>query len=61
MELKIETLIEKIEILRNALYSLIINNRQLTDKSVVDCSQQLDVLLTEYEIYKKNVLPKDAA
>jgi hypothetical protein len=61
MDLNIQTLIDKIDKLRNLLYSLITINKQLTDKSVVDCSQQLDMLLTEYEAYKKSSIPSDAA
>ncbi|MCM8710343.1 aspartyl-phosphate phosphatase Spo0E family protein [Clostridium sp. SYSU_GA19001] len=61
MEVNLQILTEKIEKLRILLYNLINSNKQLTDKSVVDCSQQLDKLLSEYENYKKNVNPKDAA
>lgn len=61
MELNIVMLIEKIEKLRSSLYNLIINDRQLTDKSVVDCSQQLDKLLSEYEKHIKRISPSDAA
>lgn len=61
MELKISVLVENIEKLRNLLYGLICTNYQLTDSTVVDCSQQLDMLLTEYEKYKNDLMPKDAA
>ena len=60
MELNLLLLAEKIEKLRSLLHNLIGSNKQLTDLSVVDCSQQLDTLLTEYEKYKKS-MPSDAA
>ncbi|SKA72819.1 Spo0E like sporulation regulatory protein [Clostridium sp. USBA 49] len=53
MELQIQILSKKIDNLRSILYGLISSNN-LTDKSVVKCSQQLDKLLVEYEICKKN-------
>lgn len=61
MELNIQMLLEKIEKLRNLLYILISSNKQLTDTTIVDCSQQLDKLLSEYEKYKKDLKPRDAA
>lgn len=61
MELKLQMLTEKIEKLRKMLHMKIINNKELTDKSVVDCSQQLDKLLIEYESCKKNISSGDAA
>jgi hypothetical protein len=61
MELKILILVEKIEKLRISLYNLIGSNNQLTDKTVVDCSQELDKLLSEYERCKKNITSGDAA
>lgn len=61
MELNLQILIERIEKLRILLYNLINSNKQLTDKSVIDCSQQLDKLLSEYENCKKSIKPKDAA
>jgi plasmid maintenance system antidote protein VapI len=61
MEIKISLLAEKIEKLRNILYNLINSNRQLTDKTIVDCSQELDILITEYESFKKQYHPNDAA
>lgn len=60
MELKLQMLSEKIEKLRTYLHSLI-NSKQLTDKSVVSCSQQLDELLTEYEVCRKNISSRDVA
>ncbi|MCM0648472.1 aspartyl-phosphate phosphatase Spo0E family protein [Clostridium swellfunianum] len=61
MELNMLLLREKIERLRNLLYNLIGSNKQLTDKTIVDCSQELDKLLTEYERHKNNISPQDAA
>jgi hypothetical protein len=61
MELNMLALVEKIEKLRNSLYNLIGSNKQLTDKTVVDCSQQLDMLLSEYERCKNIIPPSDAA
>ena len=61
MEFNILVLVEKIEGLRVSLYNLIGSNKQLTDKSVVDCSQELDKLLSEYERYKDNITSGDAA
>jgi hypothetical protein len=61
MELKILVLVEKIEKLRISLYNLIGSNSQLTDKTVVDCSQELDKLLSEYEKCKNNITSGDAA
>lgn len=61
MELNICLLIEKIEKLRISLYNLINSNKLLTDKTVVDCSQELDKLLSEYERCKNNIPPSDAA
>jgi hypothetical protein len=60
MEINLLLLAEKIEKLRSLLHNLIGSNKQLTDGTVVDCSQQLDTLLTEYEKYKRTV-PGDAA
>lgn len=48
MELNLKLLSLKIEDVRSLLYSLV-SNKQLTDKSVVACSQELDKLLVEYE------------
>ena len=45
---------EKIEYLRGCLIHLISHNN-LTDDSVVNCSQRLDKLLTEYEKCKKSI------
>jgi hypothetical protein len=61
MELNLLVLIERIEKLRTLLYILINSNRKLTDKTIVDCSQQLDILLSEYEKHKRTILPRDAA
>lgn len=61
MELNLQLLTEKIEKIRGVLYNLINGNHKLTDRLIVDCSQQLDNLLTEYEICKKSVYPNDAA
>lgn len=61
MELNISVLIEKIEKLRISLYNLIGSNKHLTDKAVVDCSQELDKLLAEYEKCKSNIKSHDAA
>jgi hypothetical protein len=61
MELNIQMLTEKIEKIRDILHGLIGGSNKLTDTAVVDCSQQLDNLLTEYEICIKSVYPKDAA
>lgn len=61
MELNIQMLTEKIEKIRDILHGLINGSNKLTDKAVVDCSQQLDNLLTEYEICINSVYPKDAA
>jgi plasmid maintenance system antidote protein VapI len=61
MEIKILALVEKIEKLRNILHALINNNTTLTDKTIVDCSQELDILLIEYEKCKNNIYPSDAA
>jgi hypothetical protein len=60
MEHKLQILIENIEKLRHLLYNLT-SNEHLTDKKVVDCSQQLDKLLVEYEKYRKNISSGDAA
>jgi hypothetical protein len=46
-------LTNNIETLREQLYSLL-TLRGLTDTIVVECSQKLDNLLTEYEKYKLN-------
>jgi hypothetical protein len=61
MELNILVLIEKIEKLRISLYNLIGSNKHLTDKTVVDCSQELDKLLSEYERCKNDIKSDDAA
>lgn len=61
MEHKLQILLENIEKLRNLLYNLLTSNKRLTDKSVVDCSQQLDKLLVEYEKYRNNTPSGDAA
>ncbi len=61
MELKILILNQKIETLRILLYNLIGSSKQLTDKTVVDCSQELDRLLSEYERCRINITPGDAA
>lgn len=53
MELNIVKIIKKIDKLRKKLNNLVDSDRQLTDKKVVDCSQKLDKLLTEYEKIKK--------
>lgn len=42
-------LINKIESLRNKLHFLILI-KELTDIEVVDCSQELDKLLVQYEV-----------
>jgi len=60
MEFTLETLKEKIELIREILVKLI-SSKDLTDKSVVNCSQELDNLLTEYEKLKKKYFPNDAA
>jgi len=60
MEIKIRLLKERIEYIRDRLVNLI-NSRALTDIEVVDCSQQLDKLLTEYENTIKFYIPTDAA
>lgn len=60
LKLKLQILIENIEKLRNLLYSLA-SNKRLTDQSVVDCSQQLDKLLIEYEKCRKKLTSGDAA
>lgn len=61
MEINISILTEKIEKLRTMLYNLINSNKQLTDNKIVDCSQELDKLLSEYESCKKNLSSNDAA
>ncbi|GLC32148.1 aspartyl-phosphate phosphatase Spo0E family protein [Clostridium omnivorum] len=61
MEYKLQILIDNIEKLRNLLYNLLTSNNRLTDEKVVDCSQQLDRLLVEYEKYRNNTSPRDAA
>jgi|GEM_PF-2801084 len=61
MELNIVKIIKKIDKLRKKLNNLVDSDRQLTDKKVVDCSQKLDKLLTEYEKIKKELKSKDAA
>lgn len=61
MEYKLQNLIDNIEKLRNLLYNLLTSNNRLTDENVVDCSQQLDRLLVEYEKYRNNTSPRDAA
>lgn len=61
MELNIVLIIKKIDKLRKKLNNLVDSDRQLTDKKVVDCSQKLDKLLTEYEKIKKELKAKDAA
>lgn len=61
MELNIVKIIKKIDKLRKKLNNLVDSDRQLTDKKVVDCSQKLDKLLTEYEKIKKELESKDAA
>lgn len=61
MEYKLQILIDNIEKLRNLLYNLLTSNNGLTDENVVDCSQQLDRLLVEYEKYRNNTSPRDAA
>lgn len=48
MEVKIESLRRRIEFARELLY-IMISDRELTDDSVVNCSQLLDNLLWEYE------------
>lgn len=60
IELKMKILCEKIDNLRNSLHKMLCN-KKLTDKSVIKCSQELDTLLTEYELYKKSLSPRDAA
>lgn len=61
MELNLQMLTDKIEKIRDILHSLISCNNKLTDEHVVECSQQLDNLLTEYENCIKSVFPKGAA
>lgn len=61
MEYKLQILIDNIEKLRNLLYNLLTSNKRLTDENIVDCSQQLDKLLVEYEKYRNNTSPGDAA
>lgn len=61
MEYKLQILIDNIEKLRNLLYNLLTSNKRLTDEKVVDCSQKLDRLLIEYEKYRNNMPPGDAA
>lgn len=60
MDFTLEALKEKIEFIRESLLKLISYN-ELTDTSVVNCSQELDNLLTEYEMLKKKYHPNDAA
>jgi len=60
MDFTLEPLKEKIEFIREALLKLI-SYKELTDNSVVNCSQELDGLLTEYEKLKKKYPPNDAA
>lgn len=57
---KLDNLCEKIEHLRSSLM-LLISYHNLTDEPVIDCSQELDKLLTEYETFKKKYFSKDAA
>jgi len=60
MDFTLEALKEKIEFIREVLLKLI-SYKELTDNSVVNCSQELDTLLTEYEKLKKKYPPIDAA
>lgn len=60
MELKLKYLRKKIERLRKKLNKLVVSHRRLTDKPVVECSQQLDKLLTQYESCKKSSSRKAA-
>lgn len=60
MEIKLQILIENIEKLRHLLNNLT-SHEHLTDKNVVDCSQQLDKLLVEYEKCRRNLSSGDAA
>jgi len=60
MDFTIEALKEKIEFIREALIKLI-SYKDLTDTLVIDCSQELDDLLTEYEKLKRKYPPNDAA
>ena len=60
MEVKLKYLVRKIEKLRKKLNRLVVSNKKLTDKPVVDCSQKLDRLLTEYESCIKNINKKAA-
>lgn len=60
MEVKLKYLIRKIEKLRKQLNRLVVSNKKLTDKPVVECSQKLDKLLTQYESCRKNINRKAA-
>jgi hypothetical protein len=60
MEVKLKYLIKKIEKLRKRLNRLVVSNKKLTDKPVIDCSQKLDKLLTKYENCRKNITKKAA-
>ena len=60
MEFKLKYLSKKIEKLRKKLNRLVVSHRRLTDKPVVECSQQLDKLLTQYERCKKKSSRKAA-
>ena len=51
MDLQLKVISDRIEVLRDYLISLIYD-KPLTDKTIVDCSQQLDKLLIEYERVK---------
>lgn len=61
MDFRLQTILEKIERLREIMYSMLSGSKQLTDKPLINCSQQLDKLLNEYEIYKNNINSDDAA
>lgn len=60
MDVKIESLRRRIEYLRELLY-IMISNKELTDESVVNCSQLLDNLLWEYEECTQYIRMKQTA
>jgi len=60
MDFTLEALKERIEFIREYLLKLI-SYKELTDNLVVNCSQELDILLTEYEKLKRKYPPNDAA
>lgn len=60
MDAKIKLLSKQIELSRELLYSMI-STKKLTDDCVVNCSQLLDNLLSEYHEYEKCVYFRKAA